>query len=111
VAAPPGTPIKTPCGGIVSLADPDLFFTGGTVLLDHGFGLCSLFAHMRRLTVKEGDRLARGDQVGELGGTGRVTGPHLHWGMYLFNTPLDPQLLVPPMPAEPAAAQGVATQQ
>jgi murein DD-endopeptidase MepM/ murein hydrolase activator NlpD len=111
VAAPPGTPIKAPCGGIVSLADPDLFFTGGTVLLDHGFGLCSLFAHMRRLTVKEGDRLARGDQVGELGGTGRVTGPHLHWGMYLFNTPLDPQLLVPPMPSEPAAVQGVATQQ
>jgi murein DD-endopeptidase MepM/ murein hydrolase activator NlpD len=111
VAAPLGTPIKAPCGGIVSLADPDLFFTGGTVLLDHGFGLCSLFAHMRRLTVKEGDRLAQGDQVGELGGTGRVTGPHLHWGMYLFSTPLDPQLLVPPMPSEPAAAQGVATQQ
>jgi len=99
VAAPLGTPVKAPCGGIVSLADHDLFFTGGTVFLDHGYGLCSLFAHMRKLDVKEGQQLAQGEPVGELGGTGRVTGPHLHWGMYLFKTPIDPQLLVPPMPA------------
>ncbi len=99
VAAPVGTPLKAPAGGIVSLADADLFFTGGTVIIDHGHGLASLFAHMQKVAVKEGDRLAKGDVTGALGGTGRATGPHLHWGMYLFNTPIDPQLLVPPMPS------------
>jgi murein DD-endopeptidase MepM/ murein hydrolase activator NlpD len=99
VAAPLGTPVRAPCGGIVALADPDLFFTGGTVILDHGYGLGSLFAHMRRLFVKPGEQLIQGGPIGELGGTGRVTGPHLHWGMYLFRTPLDPELVVPPMPA------------
>ena len=99
VAAPVGTPLKAPTGGIVSLADADLFFTGGTVMIDHGHGLSSIFAHMQKVAVKEGDRLARGDVTGLLGGTGRATGPHLHWGVYLFNTPIDPQLLVPPMPA------------
>ena len=99
VAAPAGTPLKAPTGGIVSLADADLFFTGGTIIIDHGHGLASLFAHMRKVAVKEGDKLAKGRYVGDLGGTGRATGPHLHWGMYLFNTPIDPQLLVPPMPS------------
>jgi murein DD-endopeptidase MepM/ murein hydrolase activator NlpD len=99
VAAPAGTPLRAPAGGIVSLADPDLFFTGGTVMLDHGYGLVSIFAHQQRLLVKEGERLAKGDVFGLLGGTGRVTGPHLHWGLYLGTIPLDPQLLVPPMPS------------
>jgi len=99
VAAPAGTPLKAPSGGIVSLADPDLFFTGGTLMIDHGHGLSSIFAHMQKVDVKEGDKLARGALVGALGGTGRATGPHLHWGIYLFATPLDPQLLVPSMPA------------
>lgn len=99
VAAPVGTPLKAPAGGIISLADADLFFTGGTIMIDHGHGLSSIFAHMQSVSAKEGDRLAKGDVVGTLGAAGRVTGPHLHWGMYLFNTPLDPQLLVPPMPA------------
>jgi len=99
VAAPVGTPLKAPAGGIVSLADADLFFTGGTVMIDHGHGLSSIFAHMQSVDAKEGDRLAKGDVAGTLGATGRVTGPHLHWGLYLVNTPLDPQLLVPAMPA------------
>jgi murein DD-endopeptidase MepM/ murein hydrolase activator NlpD len=99
VAAPAGTPLKAPAGGIVSLADADLFFTGGTIIIDHGHGLASLFAHMQKVAVKEGDTLAKGGYVGDLGGTGRATGPHLHWGMYLFSTPIDPQLLVPPMPS------------
>jgi murein DD-endopeptidase MepM/ murein hydrolase activator NlpD len=99
VAAPAGTPLKAPAGGIVSLADADLFFTGGTIIIDHGHGLASLFAHMQKVAVKEGDKLAKGSYVGDLGGTGRATGPHLHWGMYLFSTPIDPQLLVPPMPS------------
>jgi murein DD-endopeptidase MepM/ murein hydrolase activator NlpD len=99
VAAPVETPLKAPAGGVVSLADPDLFFTGGTVMLDHGYGLTSIFAHQQKVLVKEGDMLAKGDVFGLLGGTGRVTGPHLHWGIYLGTIPLDPQLLVPPMPS------------
>jgi murein DD-endopeptidase MepM/ murein hydrolase activator NlpD len=99
VAAPTGTPVTAPAGGIVSLADRDLFFTGGTAMLDHGHGLGSIFAHMETLAVRDGDRLAPGAAIGTIGATGRVTGPHLHWGLYLFRTPLDPQLLVPPMPA------------
>ncbi len=99
VSAPAGTPLKAPAGGIISLADADLFFTGGTVMIDHGHGLSSIFAHMQSVSAKEGDRVAKADVVGTVGATGRVSGPHLHWGMYLFNTPLDPQLLVPPMPA------------
>jgi murein DD-endopeptidase MepM/ murein hydrolase activator NlpD len=99
VAAPLGTPLKAPAGGIVSLADADLFFTGGTIIIDHGHGLASLFGHMQKVAVKEGDSLAKGGYVGNLGRTGRATGPHLHWGMYLFSTPIDPQLLVPPMPS------------
>jgi murein DD-endopeptidase MepM/ murein hydrolase activator NlpD len=99
VAAPVGTPVKAPAGGIVSLADPDLFFTGGTVMIDHGYGLSSIFAHLQMVTVNEDDRVAQADPIGTLGGTGRATGPHLHWGVYLFDTPLDPQLLVGPMPA------------
>jgi murein DD-endopeptidase MepM/ murein hydrolase activator NlpD len=99
VAAPRGTPLKAPAGGIVSLADPDLFFTGGTIIIDHGHGLSSLFAHMDKVAVKEGAKLTKGGYVGNLGGTGRATGPHLHWGMFLFKTPIDPQLLVPPMPS------------
>jgi murein DD-endopeptidase MepM/ murein hydrolase activator NlpD len=99
VAAPLGTPLKAPAGGIVSLADADLFFTGGTIIIDHGHGLASLFGHMQKVAVKEGDSLAKGRYVGNLGRTGRATGPHLHWGMFLFSTPIDPQLLVPPMPS------------
>jgi murein DD-endopeptidase MepM/ murein hydrolase activator NlpD len=99
VAASTGTPLKAPAGGVVSLADPDLFFTGGTVMLDHGYGLTSIFAHQSKIEAKEGDVLAKGDVFGLLGGTGRVTGPHLHWGIYLGAIPLDPQLLVPPMPS------------
>jgi murein DD-endopeptidase MepM/ murein hydrolase activator NlpD len=99
VAAPRGTPLKAPAGGIVSLADPDLFFTGGTLIIDHGHGLSSLFAHMDKVAVKEGARLTKGGYVGNLGRTGRATGPHLHWGMFLFKTPIDAQLLVPPMPS------------
>ncbi|MFM9842139.1 MAG: M23 family metallopeptidase [Dongiaceae bacterium] len=99
VAASTGTPLKAPAGGVVSLADPDLFFTGGTVMLDHGYGLTSIFAHQSKIEVKEGEKVAKGDVFGLLGGTGRVTGPHLHWGVYLGAIPLDPQLLVPPMPS------------
>lgn len=98
VAAPVGTPIKAPADGVVTLAEADLYYTGGTVILDHGHGLSSAFLHLSSVAVKPGDRLRQGDVLGALGATGRVTGPHLDWRMNWFESRIDPQLLVPPMP-------------
>ena len=98
VAAPVGTPIVAPAAGAVALAHPDLYFTGGTVILDHGHGVTSLYAHMDSVEVKEGQRVTQGERLGTVGKTGRVTGAHLHWGMSWFDERLDPALLVPPMP-------------
>ncbi len=98
VAAPTGTPIHAPAGGIVSFAKPDLYLTGGTVIVDHGHGLSSVFVHLSRLDVEVGDRIEQGHVLGLVGATGRATGPHLHWGMNWFDVRLDPQLLAGPMP-------------
>ncbi|MFD2204376.1 M23 family metallopeptidase [Kiloniella antarctica] len=98
VAAPVGTPITAPAQGIVTLAHPDLYYSGGTVILDHGHGLSSTFLHMNSVTVKVGDLLEQGDQLGTLGATGRVTGPHLDWRMNWFKERVDPQTLVGVMP-------------
>jgi murein DD-endopeptidase MepM/ murein hydrolase activator NlpD len=95
VAAPTGTPVKAPAPGIITLTHPDMFYSGGTVVLDHGHGLLSIFMHLSRIDVKEGDRLEQGQLLGAIGATGRVTGPHLHWGLYWFGTALDPRLLMP----------------
>lgn len=81
IAAPIGAPIIAPAAGIVTLAEPDLYYEGGTVFLDHGQGLVSLFLHMSALDVAVGDVLEAGDRVGEIGATGRVTGAHLHWAV------------------------------
>lgn len=106
VAAPTGTPIRAPAGGVVTLADPDMYFEGGLVFLDHGQGVTTLTMHMSRVDVKAGDRVEQGDIIGAVGGTGRATGPHLHWGIYWRGAWLDPQLLVGPMPTETAATGG-----
>lgn len=106
VAAPTGTPIRAPAGGVVTLADPDMYFEGGLVFLDHGQGVTTLTMHMSRVDVKTGDRVEQGDIIGAVGGTGRATGPHLHWGVYWRGAWLDPQLLVGPMPKETAATGG-----
>ena len=98
VAVPIGTPVHAPAGGIVALAQPDLYFTGGTLIIDHGHGLSSVLVHLSRLLVKPGDRVERGQLVALSGMTGRATGPHLHWGVYWFGAHLDAQRLVPPMP-------------
>jgi murein DD-endopeptidase MepM/ murein hydrolase activator NlpD len=74
-----GTPIAAPQGGEVILAQ-DLYFTGWTVILDHGYGILTLYAHMSKLDVKVGQRVRKGEQLGLSGATGRVSGPHLHWG-------------------------------
>ena len=88
-----GTPIPAPAAGRVVLAE-DLFFTGNTVVIDHGLGLYSLLAHLSRIDVTPGRTLARGDVVGLLGATGRVTGPHLHWTVRLGGARVDPLRVV-----------------
>lgn len=98
VAAPAGTTVEAMASGVVSLAEPDLYFTGGTVMIDHGHGLHSIYAHMQEVLVEVGQGVARGAPVGKVGATGRATGPHLHWGIYWFDNALDPALLVGPMP-------------
>lgn len=105
VAVPTGTPVTAPAPGIVTLAEPDLFYSGGTVILDHGYGLSSSFLHMSKVRVEVGQELQAGDILGEVGATGRATGPHLDWRMSWRNRRIDPQLLVPPMPAPGAGSE------
>jgi murein DD-endopeptidase MepM/ murein hydrolase activator NlpD len=92
-ASPAGTPIAAPNAGIVVLAS-NLYFTGNTVVLDHGGGLLSLFAHLSRVDVRDGESVVKGAVVGAVGATGRVTGPHLHWTVRLHGTRVDPMSLV-----------------
>jgi len=94
IAAANGTPVKAPAGGIVTFASPDLYLTGGTVLLDHGHGVSSNFLHLSRIDVKVGDRVEPGQVIGAVGATGRATGPHLHWGMNWFDVRIDPLLVL-----------------
>ncbi len=98
VAAPVGSPVVAPADGIVRLAARDLFYTGGTVMLDHGHGLTSVYSHLSAVTVTVGRRLRQGEPLGTLGGTGRATGPHLDWRVNWFAERLDPALLAGPMP-------------
>jgi murein DD-endopeptidase MepM/ murein hydrolase activator NlpD len=95
VAVPTGTPVKAPAGGIVTLAENDFFLTGGTLIVDHGHGVSSVFIHLSRLDKRIGDRVEQGEIIGAVGATGRATGPHMHWGMNWFDVRLDPQLLLP----------------
>ena len=99
IAAPAGTPIVAAAGGVVRFA-AELFLTGNTILIDHGYGLETSYAHLSRLDVKPGQRVRQGERIGLVGATGRVTGPHLHWGMEWFEVRLDPQLVVGPMPVQ-----------
>jgi hypothetical protein len=101
IAVPEGTPVKAPADGIITFAQPDLYLTGGTVLLDHGFGLSSNFLHLSRIDVKVGQRVHQGQVIGAAGKTGRATGPHVHWGFNWFGTRLDPLLLPGIQPVAP----------
>ncbi|MBT6440867.1 MAG: M23 family metallopeptidase [Alphaproteobacteria bacterium] len=98
IAGPVGRPVLAPAAGVVSLVEPDLYFSGGTLLLDHGHGVTSSFLHMSRIDVQAGQRVERGDRIGAIGATGRVTGPHLDWRINWFDARLDPGLLVGAMP-------------
>jgi murein DD-endopeptidase MepM/ murein hydrolase activator NlpD len=106
IAAPVGTPVRAPAGGIVTLTHADMYFSGGTLLLDHGLGLSSAFLHLDEILVRPGQRVEQGDVIARVGATGRVTGAHLDWRMNLGATRVDPHLLVGEMPdADGAAAR------
>jgi murein DD-endopeptidase MepM/ murein hydrolase activator NlpD len=96
LAAPEGTPVHAPADGVVRFAHPDMFFNGKTIILDHGLGLTSAYLHLSTILVTEGQRIKKGEVIAKVGATGRATGAHLHWGVRLGATELDPALLVPP---------------
>lgn len=94
IAAPEGTPIKAVEAGTV-IESGDFFFSGNMVYIDHGQGIISMYAHMHRIDVKVGDPIEKGQIIGTVGETGRVTGPHLHLGIYVNQTLVDPVFLLP----------------
>lgn len=96
-----GTPVGAPADGVVAFAQPDLYYSGGTLIIDHGLGLSSTFLHLDRILVEVGDEVRRGQVVAEVGATGRVTGPHLDWRMNLGEERLDPQRVLETLPAAP----------
>lgn len=89
IAAPTGTPIVAPSKGVI-IETGDFFYTGNTVFIAHGGGLVSMYSHLSKTDVKKGDKVTKGQKIGEIGATGRVTGPHLHWGVGLNGTWVNP---------------------
>ncbi|MEQ8287474.1 M23 family metallopeptidase [Thalassospira sp.] len=104
VAVPTGTPVVAPADGIVTLAHPDMYFSGATLFIDHGLGMVSAFLHLSEIDVKVGEVVKQGDLIGEVGASGRATGPHLDWRINVGAARVDAQLLVPPMDEAQKAA-------
>lgn len=110
IAAPTGTPVRAPAAGRVVLTHPDMYFSGGTLIIDHGYGVFSTFIHLHQVLVEEGDEVASGDLIAEVGATGRATGPHLDWRINWYAMPLDPQTVVGAMPSAEQIAEERARQ-
>ena len=102
VAAPEGAAVTAPAPGIITLAEPDLYFSGGTIILDHGHGLSSTFLHLSSVDVTVGQQIASGELIGKVGASGRATGPHLDWRMNWHDQRIDPRLFIEPNAWEPA---------
>ncbi|MCG8317659.1 MAG: M23 family metallopeptidase [Pseudomonadales bacterium] len=98
IAAPTGTLVYAPADAVITMVHPDMFYSGGTLIMDHGYGISSTFIHLSEVLVKVGDKVKQGDPVGKVGAGGRATGPHLDWRINWYKVRLDPQLLMPAMP-------------
>ena len=94
IAAKKGTIIKNSNNGEVLLSEKNLFFTGGTIIIDHGHGVITIYSHLNEIFVKKGDLVKRGEGIGTVGSTGRSTGPHLDFRIYCNNVPVDPDLIL-----------------
>ena len=94
IAAKQGTHIKSSANGIVTMAEDDLYYTGGTVIMDHGHGISTIYSHLENVLVSVGDRINQGDIIGTVGSTGRSTGPHLDFRINWFQTRLDPMSVI-----------------
>lgn len=100
IAAPEGTPVKAPSGGEVAMVHEDMFFSGGTLVIDHGYGVSTSYLHLSEILVEEGEQVEQGQEVARVGATGRATGPHLCWRVNWYEKPLDPKTLVGEMPGD-----------
>ncbi len=89
-----GTPVIAPIAGKVTLVHKDMYYSGGTLIIDHGYGISSTYIHLNSIDVKQGQTVKQGEQIGTIGATGRATGPHLDWRLNWFKVRLDPQLLL-----------------
>lgn len=94
IAAPEGTPVFATSDGIVIISGEDFYYNGNFVLIDHGQGLSSIYLHMSKLNVKTGNKVTRGQKIGEVGSTGRSTSAHLHWGVQWYGNRIDPMSLL-----------------
>jgi len=97
IAAPEGSDVLAPADGLVTLTHPDMYFSGGTIILDHGQGLSSTFLHLSKILVEAGTFVKQGDLIARVGATGRASGPHLDWRMNWLDRRVNPQALMPPM--------------
>ncbi|GHE82820.1 M23 family metallopeptidase [Thalassotalea profundi] len=93
-----GAPVKAPASGVVTLWVPDMFYSGGTLIIDHGHGVNSTFLHLSKSYVNLGDKVEKHDKIAEVGASGRATGPHLDWRVNWFDVRLDPELVMQTTP-------------
>lgn len=94
IAGPRGADVRAPADGVVTLAEPDMYYTGATIIIDHGFGLSSVLMHLEDFSVRVGDRVKAGEVIARLGASGRATGPHLDWRVNWYDVRVDPALLL-----------------
>jgi murein DD-endopeptidase MepM/ murein hydrolase activator NlpD len=97
IAAPEGTDVFAPADGLITMTHPDMYFSGGTIILDHGQGLSSTFLHLSKILVEAGIFVKQGDLIARIGSTGRASGPHLDWRMNWLDRRVNPQPLLEPM--------------